>query len=237
MNTNRIMRNTQAKVAQDALDVAAVVDRMRAAYGATSDARLAAILEESQSTIASWRARGSMPLRHVANASRRSGRTVDWLLFGDDAQDALVRAALEKHVFESFMALPLVPAARGGRSGLQVNTSNTESHGSAPQVSTGSRSKSEGNAPGAHSPAPASGASLSPVRTTTPQSGVLPLWGDGPHPLGGALLAPAAAELTRPLVLPVSWDSGRATREFEVIPTLKSAAHAGAPGSDGSVGR
>jgi len=73
----------------------AVVDRLRAAYGAESDAALARALGVGTSTVRNWRDRESVPYPHCVTAAQELGVGLDWLLLGraGDAPDAVRDAA------------------------------------------------------------------------------------------------------------------------------------------------
>lgn len=68
--------------ALDEVDAAAVIERMRAAYGVDTIAGLAARLAESSSTVSSWKQRASVPLSALIQCIRDNGGTVDDLLWG-----------------------------------------------------------------------------------------------------------------------------------------------------------
>lgn len=102
-------------------------------------------------------------------------------------------------------------------------------------VITGQR-QAKARAP-AHLPAPTAAepppkwrspqaSSLDPVSPDTTQSGA-PLMGGFPVTNGGVLLVPAASSHRPPLRLPVAFDGGQVSREFQVIPRYKATASAG----------
>lgn len=70
-------------------DLTSPVPRMQEALGVDTLGQLAARLEANLSTVKSWSARGQIPLRWLIRCKQLSGRSLQWLVFGDDFRQEL----------------------------------------------------------------------------------------------------------------------------------------------------
>lgn len=73
-----------------------VLERMRRAYGAATSAELSGIAKIPKSTISNWLARGNIPFRYLYECSNRTGKDVDWLIYGEVANASFDGFELEK---------------------------------------------------------------------------------------------------------------------------------------------
>lgn len=60
----------------------AIVDRLQIAYGVHSVSALAKVMRRPLGGVMNWSRRGTLRLQHVAQASRETNRSIDWLVFG-----------------------------------------------------------------------------------------------------------------------------------------------------------
>jgi hypothetical protein len=60
--------------------------RVKAALGATSLTQVAEALGEPLSTVKSWSARDAVPLGALRRIKAQTGRSIDWLIYGDETQ-------------------------------------------------------------------------------------------------------------------------------------------------------
>ena len=78
------------KSEQPVLPVAEILDRLRELYDAKNETELARILEVPQSTLSSWKQRGSIPFEVLLARSAQLGVSLDWLIFGRGESDRKV---------------------------------------------------------------------------------------------------------------------------------------------------
>jgi hypothetical protein len=75
-----------------------ILGRLRRLYKADSEVELAKILQVPQSTLSSWKQRGSIPFNLLLAQAAIQSVTLDWLIFGEGAENRPFRGALDKDV-------------------------------------------------------------------------------------------------------------------------------------------
>ncbi|MBX9761582.1 MAG: helix-turn-helix domain containing protein [Pseudomonadaceae bacterium] len=65
------------------VDSAAVVDRLRAVYGAKDDSELSKAMDQKRSTVGNWRNRGTIPYTECVKVAGDKSISLDWLLTGE----------------------------------------------------------------------------------------------------------------------------------------------------------
>lgn len=105
-------RETMSENERETIDAEAIVDRFRDLLNCETDTALGEKLGLTQSTISNWRRRNSVPLDYIVDISRRTGRTIDYLIFGDSG-------SIERSMITSFdkdilgVAIPFACEASG----------------------------------------------------------------------------------------------------------------------------
>jgi hypothetical protein len=103
------------KKLSDDSHIPGVVNRVKQALGVDSLPQVAELLDEPLSTVKSWSARDGVPLGPLVRIAARSGRTVDWLIFGDRLILATAHGAQNStETQHPSVASPSPPAYSGG---------------------------------------------------------------------------------------------------------------------------
>jgi hypothetical protein len=100
------MRNTQAKRPSSEKKGATgglIVDRLMAAYNASTIAGLAAAMDEPEATVKNWRYRPTVPIEHLLKAAWDTHTSLDWLVAGKSPGTAGgATSHIEKHAAVDF---------------------------------------------------------------------------------------------------------------------------------------
>lgn len=114
-----------------------IVDRMLQAYGVKSVTDLAAAMGRSPTTAKNWRSRASVPLEHLVQTTRQTGRSLDWLVLGGATQSESAEGAMR----HTAMTLHVAERVKDG----WPTAAHTQTRGDPPRTGGGS---SDGVAPG-----------------------------------------------------------------------------------------
>jgi hypothetical protein len=99
-NGERIMGTLTSVADQlpEAVNAAAVIERMKEAVECRSDAELAEFLGIRKTTVSSWRQRGSVPYAECVRIAYHTHSSLDWLITGRekvDMYDGLLEAGID----------------------------------------------------------------------------------------------------------------------------------------------
>jgi len=76
------MSNIKKVVGQEKGSPKEIIERMKLAYGVSSNVELSKLIETPVSTMSNWLSRDSVPFRYVYECAQATGKDVDWLLNG-----------------------------------------------------------------------------------------------------------------------------------------------------------
>lgn len=76
------MSNFKKVVGQEKGSPKEIIERMKLAYGVSSNVELSKLIETPVSTMSNWLSRDSVPFRYVYECAQVTGKDVDWLLNG-----------------------------------------------------------------------------------------------------------------------------------------------------------
>ncbi|EKY3119584.1 helix-turn-helix domain-containing protein [Cronobacter turicensis] len=72
-----------------------ILERMKLAYGVTSNTEFSNLTKIPISTISNWLARGSIPFRYIYECAQSTGKDIDWLKKGQLANASYCKAELD----------------------------------------------------------------------------------------------------------------------------------------------
>lgn len=72
-----------------------IIHRMRGAIGAKNDGHVGEFLGTSKQAVYNWKNRGSIPIEYCVKFCVKTGRSLDWLIFGSDSQISVSEAAAD----------------------------------------------------------------------------------------------------------------------------------------------
>jgi len=94
-----------------------ILNRMKLAYGVTSNAELSNLTKIPVSTMSNWLSRDSIPFRYVYECANSTGKDVDWLLSGELANASREGAGIAKFTGEQSIYNEILKS--GGQALLQ----------------------------------------------------------------------------------------------------------------------